>query len=89
VDVPDTGRGIAFRFSTRAGATARGVTPCGRRCAIAGEEPDTWFLNAGRVAALAHLRGHEPRTLMHERTDEDVLDRLSDQRVLKTTPRPS
>ena len=50
---------------------------------IAAVEPDTWFLNAGRVAALAHLKGREPRTLMHERTDEAVLTRLFKERVLK------
>jgi peptidoglycan/xylan/chitin deacetylase (PgdA/CDA1 family) len=50
---------------------------------IAAAEPDTWFLNAGRVAALAHLKGREPRTLMHERTDEAVLTRLFNERVLK------
>jgi peptidoglycan/xylan/chitin deacetylase (PgdA/CDA1 family) len=50
---------------------------------IAAVEPDTWFLNAGRVAALAHIKGKEPRTLMHERTDEAVLTRLFKERVLK------
>ena len=50
---------------------------------IAAEEPNTWFLNGGRVAALAHLTGRHPRTLMHERTDEAVLDRLFAERVLK------
>ncbi|HEY0115811.1 MAG TPA: polysaccharide deacetylase family protein [Allosphingosinicella sp.] len=50
---------------------------------IAGQEPDTWFLNAGRVAALAHLRGRQPRELMDERTDEAVLSRLFSERVLR------
>jgi len=50
---------------------------------IAAAEPDTWFLNAGRVAALAHFAGREPRTLFHERTDEDVLSRLFAERVLR------
>jgi peptidoglycan/xylan/chitin deacetylase (PgdA/CDA1 family) len=50
---------------------------------IAAAEPDTWFLNAGRVAALAHIKGKEPRTLFHERTDEAVLTRLFRERVLK------
>ncbi|MFN3725157.1 MAG: polysaccharide deacetylase family protein [Allosphingosinicella sp.] len=50
---------------------------------IAAAEPDTWFLNAGRVAALAHISGREPRTLFHERTDEDVLTRLFNERVLR------
>lgn len=49
---------------------------------IAATEPDTWFLNAGRVAALAHIAGREPRTLFHERTDEEVLSRLFAERVL-------
>lgn len=49
---------------------------------IAAAEPDTWFLNAGRVAALAHIAGREPRTLFHERTDEEVLSRLFAERVL-------
>lgn len=49
---------------------------------IAAAEPDTWFLNAGRVAALAHIAGREPRALMHERTDEAVLSRLFAERVL-------
>ena len=45
-------------------------------------EPDTWFLGEGRVAALAQLRGADPRELVHERTDEDVLARLFEERVL-------
>jgi peptidoglycan/xylan/chitin deacetylase (PgdA/CDA1 family) len=53
---------------------------------MAAQEPDTWFLNAGRVAGLAHLKGKEPRELMHERTDEEVLTRLFNERVL---PEPS
>lgn len=50
---------------------------------IAASEPETWFLNAGRVAALAHLRGRQPRELMHERTDQEVLSRLFRERVLR------
>lgn len=49
---------------------------------IAAREPDTWFLGSGRVAALAHEKGWEPRALVHERTDEAVLDRLFAERVL-------
>lgn len=49
---------------------------------IAAAEPSTWFLNAGRVAALAHIAGREPRTLLHERTDQAVLDRMFTERVL-------
>ena len=48
---------------------------------IAAAEPDTWFLQAGRVAALAHLKGRPPSELFHERTDEAVLSRLFEQRV--------
>ena len=48
---------------------------------IAAVEPDTWFLNAGRLAALAHMRGRTPRDLFHERTDEAVLTRLFEERV--------
>ncbi len=56
---------------------------------IAAGEPDTWFLHAGRVAALAHIAGREPRELFHERTDEDELDRLFDERVIKAPREPS
>ena len=50
---------------------------------IASIEPDTWFLGSGRVAAIAHTRGRKPVDLVHERTDEDVLDRLFRDSVLK------
>ena len=50
---------------------------------IAATEPDTWFLGEGRVSALAQMKGKEPRELVHERTDEEVLSRLFNQRVLK------
>jgi peptidoglycan/xylan/chitin deacetylase (PgdA/CDA1 family) len=50
---------------------------------IAAAEPDTWFLGSGRVAALAQIAGREPRTLVHERTDEAVLARLFAERVLR------
>lgn len=49
---------------------------------IAAREPDTWFLGEGRVAALAQMAGRAPRTLVHERTDEEVLTRLFNERVL-------
>lgn len=49
---------------------------------IAREEPNTWFLGEGRVAALAQIEGRMPRDLIHERTDEEVLGRLFEQRVL-------
>lgn len=50
---------------------------------IAKKEPDTWFLGSGRVAAMAHIAGSKPRELVHERTDEMVLNRLFSERVLK------
>ncbi|WP_243457125.1 polysaccharide deacetylase family protein [Parasphingorhabdus cellanae] len=50
---------------------------------IAQIEPDTWFLGSGRVAAMAHIKGIAPRELVYERTDEDVLNRLFAERVLK------
>lgn len=50
---------------------------------IARIDPDTWFLGSGRVAALAHVAGRQPRDLVHERTDEEVLNRLLRDRVLK------
>ena len=53
---------------------------------IAAAEPDTWFLHAGRVAALAHIAGREPRTLFHERPEGDVLARLFAERVLHQAP---
>jgi peptidoglycan/xylan/chitin deacetylase (PgdA/CDA1 family) len=56
---------------------------------IAAREPDTWFLGGGRVAALAHEKGWEPRLLVHERTDEAVLDRLFAERVLAPAHEPA
>jgi peptidoglycan-N-acetylglucosamine deacetylase len=53
---------------------------------IALDEPDTWFLGEGRVAALAFLQGRKPAELVHERTDEEVLKRLFDERVLLQSP---
>ncbi len=53
---------------------------------LAGQVPDTWFLGSGRVAAWAHVRGREPRELVHERTDEAVLDRLFAERALRPAP---
>ncbi len=50
---------------------------------IARTEPDTWFLGSGRVAAMAHIKGTTPRELVYERTDEEVLNRLFTERVLK------
>ena len=49
---------------------------------IASREPDTWFLGEGRISALAHIKGRRPQDLVHERTDERVLTRLFEERVL-------
>ena len=49
---------------------------------IASIEPDTLYLGAGRVAAIAHTKGYEPASLVYERTDEEVLDKLFAERVL-------
>lgn len=46
-------------------------------------EPDTMYLGGGRVAAIAHTKGYEPADLVYERTDEEVLDRLFTERVLR------
>ncbi len=40
---------------------------------IADEEPDTLFLGQGRIAALAHIAGYEPRDLVHKSEDEEQL----------------
>lgn len=50
---------------------------------IAEKEPDTWFLGSGRVAAMAHIAGSKPNELVHERTDEKLLNQLFSERVLK------
>jgi len=50
---------------------------------IAAREPDGWFTNGGRVAALAQETGREPRDLIDPRTDEDVLTALFEARVMK------
>ncbi|HEX8526234.1 polysaccharide deacetylase family protein [Allosphingosinicella sp.] len=55
---------------------------------IAASEPDTWFLGEGRVSALAHMRGRQPRSLVHPRTDEAVLSRLFEERVLRRASTP-
>lgn len=53
---------------------------------IAAREPDGWFTNGGRVAALAQETGRLPRDLIDPRTDEDVLTRLFESRVMAATP---
>ena len=40
---------------------------------IADREPDTLFLNQGRVAALAHEAGWEPNDLISPTEDEEYL----------------
>ncbi len=56
---------------------------------IAREEPDTLFLGAGRVAALAHARtGRHPRELVSVWTREAHLSRLFRERVLRETIAP-
>jgi peptidoglycan/xylan/chitin deacetylase (PgdA/CDA1 family) len=45
-------------------------------------EPDTLVLGSGRVAALAHTKGTPRSGLVHERTDEKVLNRLFAEQVL-------
>ncbi|WP_245942212.1 polysaccharide deacetylase family protein [Sphingomonas gilva] len=50
---------------------------------IAAREPDGWFTNGGRVAALAQDAGGAPKDLIDPRTDEDVLTALFQARVLK------
>ncbi len=51
---------------------------------IAAREPDGWFTNGGRIAALAQETGRLPRDLIDPRTDEDVLKALFDARVVKS-----
>lgn len=53
---------------------------------IAAREPDGWFTNGGRVAALAQDAGRAPRDLIDPRTDEAVLTALFEDRVLKENP---
>ncbi len=49
---------------------------------IARIEPDTLYLGGGRLAAIAAAAGREPASLVYERTDEDVLTRLFEERVI-------
>ena len=55
---------------------------------IAANEPDTLYLGQGRIAALGYLTGMKPERLAYERTDEDVLAKLFNQRVLKEATAP-
>lgn len=50
---------------------------------IAAREPNGWFTNGGRVAALAQDTGRAPKDLIDPRTDETVLGTLFEARVMK------
>ncbi|MGV3480314.1 MAG: polysaccharide deacetylase family protein [Sphingobium sp.] len=50
---------------------------------VAVREPDGWFTNGGRLAALAQETGKAPKDLIDPRTDEDVLTALFEARVVK------
>lgn len=52
---------------------------------IAAREPNGWFTNGGRVAALAQDAGRVPKDLIEPRTDEAVLTALFDAQVLRKT----
>ena len=68
----------------------RGWTIIGAEAAyadpIAAVEPDTLFLNQGRVAAIAHTKGVKPVDLVNELEDEAPLEALFAARVVKTVP---
>jgi len=49
---------------------------------IAGQEPDSMFLGAGRIAGLANARGRPRRELVPQWNEEDYLTRLFNERVL-------
>ncbi len=53
---------------------------------IAKIDPETLFLGQGRVAAIAHTKGMKPRDLIPETEEEDLLDRLFAERVLREPP---
>lgn len=55
---------------------------------IAAIEPETTFLGSGRVAAMARAQGYPPRELVSDWTEEDVLTRLFNARVLHQTDAP-
>ena len=55
---------------------------------IAAIEPNTTFLGSGRVAAMARAQGYPARELVSEWTEEDVLTRLFNARVLHQTDAP-
>ena len=49
---------------------------------IARVEPDTLFLGGGRLSAIAAAAGKQPQQLVYERTNEEVLTRLFQERVI-------
>lgn len=53
---------------------------------IADREPDTLFLNQGRIAALAHEAGWERRELVSPTEDEDYLQKRFEAEVLALPP---
>lgn len=55
---------------------------------IAAIEPDTTFLSAGRVAAIAAAQGQAPRSLVSQWTEEEFLTRLFNERVLHQSGAP-
>ena len=58
------------------------------RDSIARIEPQTTFLNAGRVAALARVQGYPARELISQWTEEEFLTRLFNERVLHQSGAP-
>ena len=55
---------------------------------IAAVEPDTTFLGAGRVAAIAHAAGRPARELVSQWNEEEFLSRRFTERVLHRPPAP-
>ena len=55
---------------------------------IAGELPDTLFNGQGRVAALAHAAGAQPRALVQDSEDERFLDALLESHGVISEPAP-
>jgi peptidoglycan/xylan/chitin deacetylase (PgdA/CDA1 family) len=49
---------------------------------IAQIEPDTLYLGGGRLAAIAAAAGKDPQSLVYERTNEEALTRLFEERVI-------
>jgi peptidoglycan/xylan/chitin deacetylase (PgdA/CDA1 family) len=74
--VADLAAELRKRGWTIVGADAAYADP------IAGIEPDTLFLNQGRVAAIARTKGAKPIDLVHVNEDEAALEALFAARVL-------